>query len=251
MSSIMRISDSAVPFILLQRTHYLRLPRTLLYRALNRVLPISLFECVVGIESAVYKRRAKRLYESEMREEYESIKHLLPNSCAAMLDIGCGIAGIDVLLSRHYALGVMLHLLDKTEVARRVYYGFNQKAAFYNSLSIARDLLLYNGVPGDRIRLHEATAENEIPFGTEIDLVISFISWGFHYPVSTYLDRVHDLLSEGGRLILDVRKGSDGLADLERRFGSYQVILEREKYDRILCIKSPSGRDPLRHPHDD
>lgn len=58
--------------------------------------------------------------------------------------------------------------------------------------------------------------------GLPLDLVISLVSWGFHFPVSTYLDQVHDLLREGGRLILDLRKRKDQ---------------DTWKYNRVVAIK--------------
>ena len=83
----------------------------------------------------------------------------------------------------------------------------------------------------------EATQSNEIDTGKKLDLVLSLISWGFHYPVGVYLDRVYELLNDDGRLILDVRTRTDGLNVLTQKFGSYEVILETAKYARVAAKK--------------
>jgi hypothetical protein len=39
---------------------------------------------------------------------------------------------------------------------------------------------------------------------------------GIHYPVSTYLGSVARIISNDGVLLVDIRKGTDGLAELKR-----------------------------------
>lgn len=236
-----RVPDAAVPYILFQRTAYLRFPIAPVYRLLNRLLPFPtpLYNIVVAIEARLRPAAVKQLYAADMRAEYESIAAWLPQRCAAVLDIGCGVAGIDVLLQRHYADQPLdLYLLDKSEVARRVFYLFQPQGAFYNSLAVARDLLLANGIAASRVRLIEANQRNEIRMDAQIDLALSLISWGFHYPVSTYLARVHQLLRDDGLLILDVRKGTEGLEQLRRSFARVETICTTAKYDRVAARKA-------------
>jgi len=68
-----------------------------------------------------------------------------------------------------------------------------------------------------------------------VDLVVSLISWGFHYPVPVYLDQVRALLRPGGRVILDVRKETDGRAQLEARFPGVTTISETRKKERVVA----------------
>ena len=70
-----------------------------------------------------------------------------------------------------------------------------------------------------------------------MELVISLISWGFHYPIQTYLDQVFALLAKGGTMIIDVRKQTEGLDMLGKRFAKVDVILEKSKYWRVLASK--------------
>ena len=67
--------------------------------------------------------------------------------------------------------------------------------------------------------------------------MISLISWGFHYPVETYLDKAYDVLVEGGSMIIDVRKGTNGIAMIKNLFGEVDVILDAEKFQRVVALK--------------
>jgi SAM-dependent methyltransferase len=153
-----------------------------------------------------------------------------------VLDIGCGVAGIDVFLYRHYAgRAPRLFLLDRSRIEASLSYGFKPDQEFYNSLPVARELLLANGVGADDIVLVEATERNEIRVDTQVDLIVSLRSWGFHYPVDAYLDEAVRVLAPRGTVILDVRRDTGGLAMLRGRFADVQAIAEREKFQRIRC----------------
>lgn len=238
MNERMVIPDSAVKYILFQRTGYLRLPKTLLYRALDRALPFSIYNAVVAAESRLGRSRVKALYDDSMAAEYATIRKALPAQCDAVLDVGCGVAGLDVFLERHYrGRGAHFYLLDKSRTEKKVYYDMNARGAFYNSLGVAEELLSSNGVPRGRIHLLEANEANEIRVDRPVDLVVSLISWGFHYPVATYAKQAREVLSDRGVVILDVRKNAGGLEELKQHFGSVDVILSDPKYDRVVAKK--------------
>ncbi|HEU4409995.1 MAG TPA: hypothetical protein VFS43_32370 [Polyangiaceae bacterium] len=238
MSERMVIPDSAVKYILFQRTGYLRFPKTLLYRALDKALPFSIYNAVVEAESRLGRDRVKALYSDAMGAEYETIRAALPKACSAVLDIGCGVAGLDVFLERHYrGQEAHFYLLDKSRTEKAVYYDMASKGAFYNSLGVAEDLLSGNGVPRRRIHLLEANDANEVRVDRPVDVVVSLISWGFHYPVATYAKQVREALADGGVVILDVRKGEGGLDELRRHFGSVEVLQSEPKYDRVVAKK--------------
>jgi len=247
----MEIPAAAVPYILLQRTQhlgFLRSPWAMrLFWLADRlaggsgrdVFGSPIFHRAVRLEAAFRGGRVRRLYAAEIGAEFEALRLHLPARCASILDVGCGVAGIDALLYRHFAASSpRIHLLDKTVTSDRIYYGFKGTAAFYNSLDVARALLRANGVPGDRITIHEAAPDFSVAPDQELDLVISLISWGFHYPVATYLDPVHALLAADGRLILDVRGGTDGEEEVRQRFGAVRVIEERPRHRRLLAMKA-------------
>ena len=69
-----------------------------------------------------------------------------------------------------------------------------------------------------------------------IDFVISTISWGFHFPVSTYLKSVANVLSENGILIIDIRKDTGGENELKTEF-QIEPIRIFSKYVTYRCKK--------------
>jgi SAM-dependent methyltransferase len=233
------VEKDALPFILLQRTAYLSHPRHPVYRLLKGLHLAPSFDAMVRFESRHRAAAIQQAFDADMRSEYMTIRDHLPERPAAVLDIGCGIAGIDVLLHRHYGrpTDVEFHLLDKSHVEASVFYHFRDRAAFYNSLEHATRFLVDNGVPAERIFAHEVRDDGKIPGEGAFDLVISLISWGFHYPVGVYVEQVAQRLRPGGRLILDVRKNTDGMETLVRHLPNSSVILDTPKYARMLAIK--------------
>lgn len=233
----MTVPDEAVKYILFQRGHCLRFPGTFTYRVLDRILPFSIYNLVVEIEGKIYHSSIKAGYRDKMSKEYLSIKDSLPKTCSSILDIGCGVAGIDVLLNKHYEGKPTFYLLDKTKIEKSVFYGFKPRGAFYNSLDIAKEMLIQNGISERCVRCVEATDANKIDIHCKVDLVISLISWGFHYPIEIYLDKVYDKLVEGGFLIIDVRKGTNGIELLNNKFSRVDVIYNGRTGQRVLVSK--------------
>lgn len=112
-----------------------------------------------------------------LKEDLGRIQSVLPKKVARILDIGCGMAGIDVVLKRIYP-AAELWLLDGDGVDPRD--GWLDERGAFSSRDAANALLAANGVKADRwINVNTKEA-------LEADLVISLASWGYHYPLSTY-----------------------------------------------------------------
>jgi len=200
----MQIPSPAIKYILLQRTNYLYLTSSRPFQRFRKILPFITYERSVAMEGFLRKKSIKKTYELEMKNDYHSLRRYLPKSCCSVLDIGCGVAGIDVWINRHYLdSNINFYLFDKTKTEKKIIYGFKEDREFYNSLRVAKSLLTLNDICEETIFLLEATEENEIHINGPIDLILSLISWGYHYPVSVYLNEVHELLSSHGTLILD------------------------------------------------
>lgn len=149
-----------------------------------------------------------------------------------VLDIGCGIAGPEC-----FFIDTNIYLLDKTTIDEDLHYGYQKSGSFYNSLEIAKQNLIANGIKEDRIFLQEAK-DNKILFeGVQFDLIFSLISCGFHYPVETYLDQIYERLKDNGALIIDLRIGTDGLKKCQDKFGNSKLIQTSKKYERWLFKK--------------
>lgn len=225
----MLITDKAVPYILLQRTSHFSFVK---HSIVNKVFPMSF---LAKLESVFFSEKIKESYSKEMEREFLTIKPFISKNTHYILDIGCGVAGYDYYLYNH--TGAEIFLLDKTETQSNIYYGFEKKGAYYNSLGIARLLLEQNGVPAQMIHTQEVTNKVEINHPESgFDLVVSLISWGFHYPVSTYVKMVYDVLKPGGLLIIDIRTNTRGKNELSEFF-DLKIISDFKKYQRYLCKK--------------
>ena len=198
----MIIQDSAIPYILKQRT------------SINQ--------------------STKDLYAISCWQDYQAMKFFLPQTCDDIVDIGCGVGGMALYLYQHYQKSPRLHLVDKTETKDMPGYGYSEDGRFYNSMDITRNFLIDNFVDEDDIHIIETLKCGELE---NIGLVVSLRAWGFHFPVEKYIDAVYEMLAEpGGVVILDVRAATDGRKLLEEYFDCY--VLERyKKFLRMLCVK--------------
>ena len=181
----------------------------------------------------------KSAYARLIREDYDELDKWLPARCGSVLDIGCGLAGIDAYLYERYGAPA-LNLLDGTgqveDVGQRINY-HDEGMRPFNDMLAARELLTANGV--DPKDIHEwpvGHSGDAIP----CDLCVSLLSWGWHYPVGAYLDLAWWSVAEGGRLILDVRSGQGGEDALEGRgFKRLGVVRQTNKGAR-LCWERPA-----------
>lgn len=142
-------------------------------------------------------RRAAGVIAAEYRELAPVLAELAPKRVA---DIGCGYAFFDLFLARD--LGAALLLID-LEANEARHFGFKAEGAAYSSLAVARRLLADNGVTAvETLNPRERPAEDAGP----VDLAVSFLSCGFHYPVDAYLPFLDRALARGGAAILDLRE---------------------------------------------
>jgi SAM-dependent methyltransferase len=207
-----RIPRAALRYVLLQR------PMLQGFTGLPRRVGVPT-RLRLTVDTALRGKAIVRDYRRMIQEDLEMIRPHLPDRVLRILDIGCGIAAIDLLLYRHYGSSASLELclLDRSEPRTIPRYGYSDRAEFYNSLELSRRVLLRNGVPSESIHLLEA--RSTIPLLEDsVDLVLSIASWGFHYPVTTYLEEVHRVVRPSGRLILDLRRNHGQEEPLRRRF---------------------------------
>ena len=233
----MKISENSIKYILFQRTGYLK--DNMFFKLLTYFGSVTPFyNLSVNLKKDFFSSKIKTEFEKDIVNEYSIIKKYLPKSAGSILDIGCGVAGIDILLSHHYKNKIDIFLIDKTKVDKKVHYDYEKSGSFYNSLQISKSLLEINGVDTNKIHLQEAIENNEIKFNQGFDIVISLISWGFHYPVSAYLFEVYRKMNKNGILLLDIRKNANGEKEIEKRFGNYQIIFQTKKYMRVFTKKN-------------
>ncbi len=231
----LQIPDHAVAYILMQRTGLQRFnPRA--YRGLRR-LPIPYEHHLLPLEAQLRRGAIKAAFSASILQDYNAIRAYLPAKAGTVLDVGCGIAGIDALLSRIYD-DAHFYLLDRTETDTTGFeYGMGDQYRFYNSLELAKAVMLANGTAEAQVHLLDAQPGFRFDPSHRFDLVLSLISWGYHYPVATYLDQVYDAMAPGARLLLDIRKGYGGETQLEARFGAVHILSQTAKEMRCMVAK--------------
>lgn len=87
-----------------------------------------------------------------------------------------------------------------------------------------------NGVNKKNLALYNA-GNDEFPT-KQFDLIISLLSWGFHYPIETYLEKAKKI--KNGILILDIRNGTDQIETLKDNFNTIKVIEETRTRKRVV-----------------
>jgi hypothetical protein len=128
------------------------------------------------------------------------------NDSFVIADIGSGIGGYHKEWLRNFPNSAAL-LIDQTKFSfTSLIYGHGKSERYYNNLTLAKKFLLQGGsVTPKQIHLMD-TRNHDGEFG-DCEIVISFISLGFHYPLDTYWDRIWSS-SKVQILLLDIRINS-------------------------------------------
>lgn len=165
----------------------------------------------------------------------------LPADNAHILDIGGGIGLFDWCLSRFRPHAGWRYTLIELERIDEVTHHDAQIQRHRLStplavLDTARAFLEANGFAREAVRfLNAERAGRELAAGPRVDWVISIRSWGFLYPLETYLEPVRAVLNPGGSVILDVKKNGPDEAELRRHFALVHPIRSYEQATRLLC----------------
>ncbi|WP_138933157.1 SAM-dependent methyltransferase [Roseovarius arcticus] len=218
--------------LLLQRSEVMfDIPKSgQIIKAWNRgnVEPISAVIDDLGIKIA---QRAAGVIHAEYLAIEGLLKELKPRRIA---DIGCGYGFFDLFAAMSLKTEIVLIDLEQNE---HRHFGFKDQGAAYSSLKVARQLLVANNVPAADIECvnpRETSPETINP----VDLVVSFISCGFHYPVDSYLPTIDKALKPGGAAIFDLRATTES-EQVEKlaQFGTVTTIAARPKVHRVLLRK--------------
>lgn len=164
-------------------------------------------------------------YLEGIRSAYRDMVPFLPQDCSSILDVGAGLGGIDILLSRHYGGQPRVTLLDGWDDEPKL----RLHRLTTSSAAVARRFHRDNGsVNFDYISPANLAVR-------PVDLVVSTGAWCFHFPPEEYVDFVADCMVPGGTLITDVRKDRfDWLGTLEKKFERVGKIVEKRKRDRMV-----------------
>ncbi len=147
-----------------------------------------------------------------------------------LADLGCGQAFIDLQIYRRF--GCDLVLID-IEESSDIHFGFADDGAGYADLANARAFLVANGVPDAAITTINPRKAALAEVGS-VDMAISLLSCGFHYPVETYDAFFKAQVSKA--ILLDCRNHKGGKKAL-RAYGTVTEVGEEKKHTRLLCTR--------------
>ena len=147
-------------------------------------------------------------YCMDVARDFWQIKPFLPEKVSSIIDIGCGLAGIDVLLSAHFPWA-SITLVDSDGPDDNFRGGYRPVMKPFTSREVVNEIFALNDLP-EPTWLDVGTEQT-----LEADLIVSLLSWGFHYPLETYRTK--------GLHIADIRKGQPIRG---------RVIAQEQKYNR-------------------
>ena len=135
--------------------------------------------------------------------EYLELKPLLQRiNPQVVADIGCGYGFFDFFLQQDFGAHVVL--IDLEDNPHR-HFQYRDVAAAYSSLATTRRFFVRNGGAENTITTLNPEFQ-DVQKLQGVDLAVSFLSCGFHYPWTTYQGFFADTVIPGGHVILDIRK---------------------------------------------
>ena len=119
----------------------------------------------------------------------------LPND-PVIIDIGSGNSLTDLALSKFLPNAKFILVDgDGDNVNKNLH---TDKFLTYNSWQMVRDAIRLSNIDSSRFSMHNI----DYPFDQQVDMIISTNSWGLHYPIDVYLDKVVNALKPGGYLVI-------------------------------------------------
>jgi SAM-dependent methyltransferase len=177
----------------------------------------------------------KPQYIATKVKTFEMLDKYLNQSPKCILDIGCGFAKVSELFQKKY--GSDLYLLEsdmKDSPGRRIgKWGTVESFQWYLPLDVLKQAwdsqgLQYNFLDGSNINLSKTV---------KFDLVYSWLSCGFHYPVTTYRDFIKQHTTPDSVIIMDFR---NNISDKQ------QKDFDNEAYEILDCLEVTPKKRTLR-----
>lgn len=177
---------------------------------------------------------------SDLKQEFDQIKPFLPKKIKTSLDIGCGIGLIDIYLNSFYPSLKNIYLLDKNQIDKKIVYGFSKNYESYNDISTTKYFLNNNGIPIEKLKLIDVE-KNFFIAPHSIDLCISLVSMGYHYPIENYIDLLRKITKSDTIFIFDIAEEYISIKKLKSYFNEIKIINHKSdtKHPRFrVCCKN-------------
>lgn len=136
--------------------------------------------------SPAYLENKKITFESIENYLLKKYKNIKFNK---IMDIGCGLAQVPILFQKKY--GSNLYLLEGDA---------NINPKFYTTIDDIHQYLIKQNINYQLIDI-----ENRINIPEKMDLIISLLAVGFHYPIKDWVQWIKDHSTGETHIILDVK----------------------------------------------
>ncbi len=140
-------------------------------------------------------------YNKLSESEYSSFKDYIRKP-QKILELGCGLGRMSVYLNKQLDYEPEFILADFDEISEDIRCGWNPGDVRYNKLGSTRKFCIDNNLK--RFEIFNL-AERDISELGGIDLVISVLAVGFHYPIEQYIDKLLDITIEDVVMIFGMR----------------------------------------------
>ena len=173
-------------------------------------------------------------YNKMSLSEYSAIaKHL--NNPKNILELGCGLGRMSIFLNAHLKKPAHFILADVSETSSKIKYGWNPKESYYNDLELTAKFSELHGLKNfETFNL----LERDVSELKNIDLVMSFLSVGFHYPIDQYFKKLLKVTSDDAVMIFGIRRGAVDVSKYKRFF--HEVYIEKNSVpskEDLLILK--------------
>jgi len=139
-------------------------------------------------------------YDKLSTHEYETFKNHIGKP-KRILELGCGLGRMSVYLNKQLDYDTEFILADYDNVSEKIKYGWNPGKSLYNKLNLTTKFCLMNNLVNFKIF---DLSKNDILKLKNIDLVISVMAVGFHYPIEQYMEKLLKICN--GNMIFGIRK---------------------------------------------
>ena len=162
------------------------------------------FKEIAGLQVTQLQKKQDDYYLKISESEYSRIKDIIREPLN-VLELGCGLGRFSIYLNSQLNYNPHFILADFSKISKKIRYGWNPQESYYNDLSLTAEFCEDNGLQSYEVF---DLAKQSIKDLKEIDLVMSFLSVGFHYPIEQYIEDLGNITSDGAILIFGIRVGA-------------------------------------------
>jgi len=180
---------------------------------------------------------SKPQYIEGKRQLFERMDAYIGRPPRRILDIGCGFAKTSELFQKKYACELYLLESDMSNSPGKRIGKWGTVDSFQWYLPIERLKEAWNSQGMTYTHVDGTTVD--VPADVKFDVIYSWLSCGFHYPVTTYKEFIQEHASEDAVIIMDFRGNLTSQQQADQLSSEYEVIkvLETSDKKRTLHIR--------------